>query len=127
MQAVTAVIGEVLSAGKQIFSRGNFGGKTTRSSLSVDIKSREDDEVYTCRAYNDLGEALDAVTLAIACECPLDRAGLSITKHTTRTRSMNKFSITHSRVWTRGAIIPVIISNFSIDRQFIYLSNLFFY
>ena len=70
---------------------------------------------------------LDAVTLAIACECPLDRAGLSITKHTTRTRSMNKFSITHSRVWTRGAIIPVIISNFSIDRQFIYLSNLFFY
>ena len=70
--------GEVIAAGKQIFSRGAHGGKTTRSRLSVHIKSRGDGDVYTCRAYNDLGEALDAVTLAIACtsllntrRCPL--------------------------------------------------------
>ena len=69
--------GEVLSAGKQIFSRGSYGGKVTRSRLIVDIKSRDDGDVYTCKAYNDLGEALDAVTLAIACKsllnivCPL--------------------------------------------------------
>ena len=69
--------GEVLSAGKQIFSRGRYGGKITRSSLAVDIKSRDDGDVYTCKAYNDIGEAVDAVTLAIACksllniDCPL--------------------------------------------------------
>ena len=43
----------------------------TRSRLIVNIKSREDGEVYTCRAYNDIGEALDAVTLAIACKCSI--------------------------------------------------------
>jgi len=58
--------GEVLSAGKQIFRKGNYGGKTTRSILTVNVKSRDDGEVYTCKAYNDYGEALDAVTLAIA-------------------------------------------------------------
>ena len=60
--------GEVLSAGKQIFRKGNYGGKTTRSILTVNVKSRDDGEVYTCKAYNDYGEALDAVTLAIACK-----------------------------------------------------------
>merc|ERR1719219_1792543 len=58
--------GEVLAAGKQIFTRGRYGGKITRSSLAVDIKSRDDGDVYTCKAYNDIGEAVDAVTLAIA-------------------------------------------------------------
>ena len=49
----------------------------TTSRLEVQIKSRDDGDVYTCRAYNDVGEALDAVTLAIACkyllniDCPL--------------------------------------------------------
>jgi len=58
--------GEVLSAGKQIFRKGNYGGKTTSSSLTVRVKSRDDGDVYTCRAINDIGEALDAITLEIA-------------------------------------------------------------
>ena len=69
--------GEVISAGKQIFSRGNFGGKVTRSRLTVNIKSRADGEVYTCRAYNDIGESLDAVTLAIACKCSIKQRPVS--------------------------------------------------
>ena len=60
--------GEVLSAGKQIFRKGNHGGKTTSSRLTVRVKSRDDGDVYTCRAFNDIGEALDAVTLEIACK-----------------------------------------------------------
>ena len=89
--------GEVIAAGKQIFSRGAHGGKTTRSRLSVHIKSRGDGDVYTCRAYNDLGEALDAVTLAIACTSLLNTPrSLSITKHTTIIPPMNNFSIIHS-------------------------------
>ena len=69
--------GEVLAAGQQTFTRGSHGGKITSSRLEVDIKSRDDGDVYTCRAYNEVGEALDAVTLAIACksllniDCPL--------------------------------------------------------
>ena len=64
--------GEVITGGKQVFSRGSHGGKVTRSRLIVDIKSRDDGDVYTCRAYNDVGEALDAVTLAIACKLPVN-------------------------------------------------------
>ena len=60
--------GEVLSAGKQIFRKGSHGGKTTSSRLSVRVKSRDDGDVYTCRAVNEIGEALDAVTLEIACK-----------------------------------------------------------
>jgi len=58
--------GEVLSAGKQTFRKGNYGGKTTSSRLTVRVKSRDDGDVYTCRAVNEIGEALDAVTLEIA-------------------------------------------------------------
>ena len=60
--------GEVLSAGKQSFRKGNYGGKTTSSRLQVRVKSRDDGDVYTCRAVNEIGEALDAVTLEIACK-----------------------------------------------------------
>ena len=60
--------GQVLPAGKQTFHPGSHGGKTTRSELIVDIKSRGDGDVYTCKAYNDFGEAVDAVTLDIACK-----------------------------------------------------------
>lgn len=63
--------GEVLSAGKQLFRKGNHGGKTTSSRLAVKVKSRDDGNVYTCRAVNDIGEALDAVTLEIACKYEL--------------------------------------------------------
>merc|ERR1719150_1086117 len=58
--------GEVLSAGKQSLRRGNYGGKITSSRLAVRVKSRDDGDVYTCRAVNEIGEALDAVTLEIA-------------------------------------------------------------
>lgn len=60
--------GEVLSAGKESFRKGNYGGKTTSSRLNVRVKSRDDGDVYTCRAVNEIGEALDAVTLEIACK-----------------------------------------------------------
>ena len=60
--------GEVLSAGKQTLRKGNYGGKTTSSRLAVRVKSRDDGDVYTCRAVNEIGEALDAVTLEIACK-----------------------------------------------------------
>ena len=48
--------------------KGNYGGKTTSSRLAVRVKSRDDGDVYTCRAVNEIGEALDAVTLEIACK-----------------------------------------------------------
>ena len=87
--------GEVLSAGKQVFSRGSHGGKLTRSRLIVDIKSRDDGDVYTCKAYNDLGEALDAVTLAIACKSPLNIPCPFPSVHNNNP-PMNNFSIIHS-------------------------------
>ena len=64
--------GQVLTGGKETLSRGSHGGKITTSRLEVQIKSRDDGDVYTCRAYNDVGEALDAVTLAIACKSPVN-------------------------------------------------------
>jgi hypothetical protein len=63
--------GEVLPAGKQLMRKGRHGGKTTSSRLTVRVKSRDDGDVYTCRAVNDIGEALDAVTLEIACKFEL--------------------------------------------------------
>ena len=57
-----------MSAGKQTFRKGNYGGKTTSSRLTVSVKSRDDGDVYTCKAVNEIGDALDAVTLEIACK-----------------------------------------------------------
>ena len=51
---------------------GSYGGKITRSLLSLKEFSAEDDgTVYTCKSANDLGDALDAVTLSVACKFSL--------------------------------------------------------
>ena len=46
----------------------NYSVMITSNRLTVRVKSRDDGDVYTCRAVNEIGEALDAVTLEIACK-----------------------------------------------------------
>jgi hypothetical protein len=47
---------------------GSYGGKVTMSLLKFAVTQEDDGSVFTCKSANNLGEALDAVTLSVACK-----------------------------------------------------------
>ena len=49
-------------------AHGAYGGKITRNVLKFRVKTEDDGSVFTCKAVNEVGEALDAVTMSIACK-----------------------------------------------------------
>ena len=55
-------------SGRQTTIPGSYGGKKTKNSLILDMKPNFDGRVYTCKALNKIGEAVDAVTLSVACK-----------------------------------------------------------
>jgi hypothetical protein len=55
-------------AGEVTTAAGGYGGEVTVSRLRFTVKAEDDGSVFTCKAANSVGEALDAVTLSIACK-----------------------------------------------------------
>ncbi len=55
-------------AGEVTTAAGSYGGEVTVSRLRFTVKAEDDGSVFTCKAANSVGEALDAVTLSIACK-----------------------------------------------------------
>ncbi len=64
-------------AGEVTTAAGGYGGEVTVSRLRFTVKAEDDGSVFTCKAANSVGEALDAVTLSIACKLVFRRVALS--------------------------------------------------
>ena len=54
--------------GQVTTAHGSYGGKVTRNVLKFRVKTEDDGSVFTCKSQNDIGEAIDAVTMSIACK-----------------------------------------------------------
>ena len=47
---------------------GSYGGKVTLATYRFKVAQQDDGQVFTCKSTNEMGEALDAVTLSVACK-----------------------------------------------------------
>jgi hypothetical protein len=55
-------------SGQLFTQQGSYGGKISKNVLKFKVKTEENGSVFTCKAENEVGEAIDAVTMSIACK-----------------------------------------------------------
>ena len=55
-------------SGQLFTQQGSYGGKISKNVLKFKVKTEDNGSVFTCKAENEVGEAIDAVTMSIACK-----------------------------------------------------------